>query len=360
LIERLGQLADWGASLATWSVSAPVRQLLDRAGFRTDPSPGFGRKKEMLAGRYLKDKPAPARPERRAIVVGAGVAGSTCCERLASRGWRITLIERRPGPAMEASGNLAGIVMPLIARDDNIASRLSRAAYLYGLRAWRQPAAQAAGARLAACGVMQFARTPEQEAQMRRTAETLGFPDEFMRYLDQAEAAAWLGHAAPAGGWLFPQGGWANPPSLCRAALAQAGDRVETRFGCAIAGIERGETAWRVFGDDGAAIAEAPTLILANGVDAVRFEPAARLTIQSMRGQVTLVATIQIRASLPLLSRGEDTARLNPLQSRTASSNEGTRRCSGWHDACSRQSRCRSRIGGRPCSRPSSSSTTPS
>ena len=107
LIGRLGQLANRGASLATWSVAVPVRGHLHAAGFRTDPSPGFGRKKEMLSGRFVEAKPIAERPERNAIVIGAGVAGCTCCERLASRGWQVTLIDRHPGPAMAASGQPA-------------------------------------------------------------------------------------------------------------------------------------------------------------------------------------------------------------------------------------------------------------
>lgn len=289
LLARLGQLANRGASLATWSVALPVREHLHEAGFRTDPSPGYGRKKSMLVGRFVLDRPVAEQPDRRAIVLGAGVAGTTCCERLAARGWQVDLIDRRPGPGMEASGNLAGIMMPLVARDDSIAARLSRACYLYGLKAWQRPAALAAGARLAACGVMQFARTPEQEAPMRRTVEALALPPEYLRYLDQAEAAERLGHAAPAGGWLFSQGGWANPPSLCRAALDLAGGQIRPRFGRSVAGLERIGADWRVYGEDGGMLAEAPTLILASGVDAIRFGQAAGLPIRSMRGQVTLV-----------------------------------------------------------------------
>jgi tRNA 5-methylaminomethyl-2-thiouridine biosynthesis bifunctional protein len=289
LLGRLGQMANRGASLATWSVALPVRGHLQAAGFRCDPSPGYGRKKEMLMGRFVLDRPTPAPVERRAIVLGAGVAGATACERLAGRGWQVTLIDRQAGPAMEASGNLAGIVMPLIARDDSIAARLSRACYLHGLRFWQRPESGAAGARLAACGVMQFARSDEQETAMRQTVGQLDLPPEFLRYLDRDQATAWLGHAAPTGGWLFPQGGWANPPSLCRAALTLAGDRVETLFGRNVAALEQSGNDWRVFDDAGACLAEAPVLALANGVDAVRFEQAARLPIQRVRGQVTLV-----------------------------------------------------------------------
>jgi glycine/D-amino acid oxidase-like deaminating enzyme len=83
-------------------------------------------------------------PVRRAIVIGAGVAGSSAAHRLCARGWQVTLIERHAQPAQEASGNLAGIFMPLLSKDDNIPTRLSRAAYLFALREWRAWAAPAA------------------------------------------------------------------------------------------------------------------------------------------------------------------------------------------------------------------------
>ncbi|NTV96078.1 MAG: FAD-dependent 5-carboxymethylaminomethyl-2-thiouridine(34) oxidoreductase MnmC, partial [Thiobacillus sp.] len=84
-------------------------------------------------------------------------------------------------------------------------------------------------------------------------------------------------------------GGLAQPPSLCRAALDLAGDGVDTLFGQAVSGIEGVGTTWRVMAEDGACLAEAPILILANGVDAVRLRQASDLPIKSMRGQVTLV-----------------------------------------------------------------------
>lgn len=289
LLARLGQLANWGASLATWSVALPVREHLQAAGFRCDPAPGYGRKKSMLVGRHVVERPDLPAPARRAIVLGAGVAGCTLSERLAARGWQVTLVDRRPGSAMEASGNLAGIVMPRVARDDSPAARLSRAAYLYGLRYWQRPEARAAGARLAACGVMQFARNDGQAAAMRRTAGELELPEEYLRHLERDEAEGWLGHAAPAGGWLFPRGGWANPPSLCRASLGLAGGRLETLFGHTVAGIERVGQDWRVLAGDGGCLAEAPVLVLANGADAIRLPQVARLPIQRVRGQVTLV-----------------------------------------------------------------------
>lgn len=289
LIAQLARLANREATLATWSVAVPMRDGLKAAGFETAKAPGFGHKREMLVGRLLESRPRATVPDRRAIVVGAGVAGSTACERLASRGWQVTLFDRQPGPAHEASGNLAGILMPMISRDDNIASRLSRAAFLHALRTWASPEARAAGARLLAGGVFQIARTPEQEHQQREIAESLALPCEFMQYLDRPQAEARLGHPVPAGGWLFPLAGWANPPSLCHAALTLAGGQVEARFGQSVARAELCAGQWRVYGEDDGCLAEAPVLVLASGADATRFEQAAPLPIQRVRGQVTLV-----------------------------------------------------------------------
>lgn len=290
ILTRIGRLANPGATLATWSVSGPVRDGLRSAGFSLEKAPGFGGKREMLTGHFNQDTPPPTGPtERKAIVIGAGVAGCTCCERLASRGWEVTLIDRREGPGQEASGNLAGILMPLVSKDDNIASRLSRTALLYSLRAWKKPAAQSAGARFGLSGVFQIAKTPEQERLQREIVRILQFPPEFITYLEKEAAAAQLGHALPAGGWLFGQAGWANPPSLCRAAISLAGERVTPLFGQTVSGLSHADGLWRALDADGLTIAEAPTVILANGSEAGRISQAEPLPIRRVRGQVTLI-----------------------------------------------------------------------
>jgi tRNA 5-methylaminomethyl-2-thiouridine biosynthesis bifunctional protein len=290
VLNRIGQLAGTGATLATWSVSAPVRSALQAAGFTLEITPGFASKRDMLTGLLDQVRPRPNRPSsRKAIVIGAGVAGCTCCERLASRGWDITLIDRREGPGMEASGNLAGLLMPLVSKDDNIASRLSRTALLYGLRHWQKPAAAEAGARLGGNGVFQIARNPEQEEVQRTLIDRLKLPPEFMTYLDRQQAEAHLGHAVPAGGWLFRHAGWANPPSLCQASLKLAGDRLHTHFGCSIASLIHTDGQWQALDDSGQLIAEAPVVVLASGSDAANIAQAAPLPIQRIRGQVTLI-----------------------------------------------------------------------
>ena len=66
-----------------------------------------------------------------AIVIGAGLAGSSAAERLAARGWTIDLIERAAAPGEGASGNLAGVLRPLPSVDDNRLARLTRAGFVH-------------------------------------------------------------------------------------------------------------------------------------------------------------------------------------------------------------------------------------
>ncbi|MCE3261137.1 MAG: tRNA 5-methylaminomethyl-2-thiouridine biosynthesis protein [Pseudoduganella sp.] len=236
--------------------------------------------------------PRPPRPERRAVVIGAGVAGSAACERLAARGWQVTLIERHDAPAQEASGNRAGIFMPLLSKDDNIPTRLARAAYLYAQRAWQQlggigPDASAP-IRGEQCGVLQLARDAAHAVLQKEVVDTWRYPQDYVRWLDPQQASAMLGAPTPYGAWHFPRGGWATPATACRAMLQSCGDKLRRVFHSEALRIERGaDGEWRVLDAAGRLLAGAPTVVIANGAGATTLEQARGLPLYSMRGQVT-------------------------------------------------------------------------
>lgn len=297
LFSRLARLAAPDATLATWSVSAAVRAGLEAAGFRCDRRPGFGRKREMLtaclpagtaASAEASARPAPA---RHALVIGAGLAGSAICQRLAVRGWRVTLLERHPQPAREASGNLAGIVRPLLSLDDNIASRFTRAAYLHSLRAWSSltPPPHWAG-----CGVLQIARDADHAEHQREVAAAHAYPADYVRFLDRAESSALSGWPLAQGGWYFPAGGWASPPSVCRALLAACGDALDARYGQEVVTLKRHADGWQAVDGDGRVLAAAPVLILASGAGALWPAEAPGLPVRRVRGQVSHIPSGQL------------------------------------------------------------------
>src|SRR5258706_118557 len=72
VVRELARLAAPGATLATWTVAGGVRAALGDAGFAIEKRPGFGPKREMLAG--MRDgTPRIRTVDRRALVVGAGL-----------------------------------------------------------------------------------------------------------------------------------------------------------------------------------------------------------------------------------------------------------------------------------------------
>jgi tRNA 5-methylaminomethyl-2-thiouridine biosynthesis bifunctional protein len=281
----LARLTAPGATLATWSVAGPVRQALKDAEFDVEKHPGFAGKRQMLVGRFRSRRPErhPAPTERRAIVIGAGIAGSTTAYALAAAGWQVTVLEQAGAPGQGASSNLAGMLRPLPSADDNRLSRITRAGFL----ATRALLDSLPEARWSPCGVLHLAREPEHEAQQRRTVEQLGFPAEVLQFVDRERASQLLGQPVAIGGWWFPGGGWVQPPSVCRAALAAFPEMITVRLNATVSGIKRPKSEWQALAADGSVLAEAPVLIMASGVAAPGFEQFAWLPQRSGRGQVS-------------------------------------------------------------------------
>ena len=310
-IRALQRLATPASTLRILQPDEQALRSLRAAGFTISGEP----EGEWQHATYTSRKPQPPRaptPERRAIVIGAGVAGSAACERLAARGWQVTLIERHDAPAQEASGNRAGIFMPLLSKDDNLPTRLTRAAYLYAQRAWQHlggldpkapgPEAEAAGGAIRGdqCGVLQLARDAEHAVLQKEVVDTWHYPEQYVRWLDAREASTMLGAPTPYGAWHFPQGGWATPATVCRAMLQACGDKLRRIFHTEALRLERSGNQWNVLDAQGRMLAAAPTVVLANGAGATVLEQASELPLYTMRGQVTHLAQGTF-PSLPLV-----------------------------------------------------------
>lgn len=295
----LARLAAPGATLATWTVASHVRDGLALAGFAVGKRPGFGPKREMLVARW-PESPRSASPSmpRSAMVLGAGIAGSAVASRLACRGWRVVVADRRPPPDGSAPDPIAGVFKPMLSRDDNIASRLSRAGCLYALRHWtdlarHQPLAWSPG------GVLQLARDDAHGAELRGIAERHRYPHEFLAVVAREEAAGVARWPVAQGGLLLRTAGWINPVTLCAAQLARcAGAAVH--WGRAVAALERSSQGWQALDAEGATIAEAPVLVLANGYQALEFPQTRGLPFRRVRGQVTFLPAQSLK-DLPMV-----------------------------------------------------------
>lgn len=301
LLTRLNRLAIAKAKLTIFDLNEGQQKSLEQAGFVFD-NPTFVENKKnsadfanpAIAYFLPRWKPAlatinPSPDQRHAIIIGAGLAGAAACQRLTLRGWKVTLIERHPDIAQEASGNAAGIFMPALSRDDNPTARLSRAAYLFARHVWESLGGIGNAFSGAKCGVLQIARDASHADAQQRWAQQAKHPTDYAQWLTQSAASTLLGTAVSNGGWLFPGGGWVHPLSLCRAMLEACGERLKTHFDASVSALITTSDGWQVCDDNGKVIASAPVVIMANGLGALTFPQTRDLPLTAIRGQITYI-----------------------------------------------------------------------
>jgi tRNA 5-methylaminomethyl-2-thiouridine biosynthesis bifunctional protein len=293
VVRELARVAKPGATLATWTVAGGVRAALAGAGFGVEKRAGMPPKREMLTGRFAGSaQAATAAPVRRAVVVGAGLAGSLAAERLASRGWEIDLLDARPARDTAA----VGLLRPIANLRDAVNAQVSRSAYLYALQHYRALEHDGYQLQWNRCGVLQLAENGDEAARFAAIVGSQGYPPSFLEFVDAARARDIAGREVRGPGWWFPEGAFVSPESLAIASLARAGAAVHTRLGQRAERIEKEQGAWRAFDAEDRLIAEAPVMVIANAADAKRLLPGSRLTLSAVRGQVTYLPASGARA----------------------------------------------------------------
>ena len=287
---QLARLAGPGATLATYTVASSVCNGLEAAGFSLEKRVGFAHKREMLCGRFCRavTDVVPGN-ENRAIVIGAGLAGTSCAQRLAERGWSVQLIERHQALAQEASGIPAGLVRPVFSLDWNTHSRFTSAAFLYAIR--HQASLQEAG-RVpihGEGGVLQLARDANHFNKQQHVIEQFSLPAGLVKAVQTREAGELAGTPVAGPACWFPQAVWADPASMCQSNLGASEGFVSFLYGRDVAKLRRGDGRWEVLDACGQMLASAPVVVLANALAANRISQAAWLPLRPVRGQISLM-----------------------------------------------------------------------
>jgi len=294
LFAELARLAAPGSTISTFTSTGWVRRLLNAAGFKMKRTPGIGHKWEILRGTFLgwpAENPAPAaakpwfaRPasltfERRALVIGAGLAGCATAASLAARGWQVSLLERHDALAQEASGNPQGVLYLKLSAHGTALSQLIVSGFGYTRRLLEH---LQRGVDWDDCGVLQLAfnaKETERQAQL-----ATAFPSDLLHTLDQAHAEARAGIALPSGGLFYPEGGWVHPPALCQWQAGQSNVELLTHHD--VLELRRVDGGWQAWDGD-SLLADAPTVVLAGAAEIKRFTYSSELPLKRIRGQIT-------------------------------------------------------------------------
>ncbi|VVD64424.1 tRNA 5-methylaminomethyl-2-thiouridine biosynthesis bifunctional protein MnmC [Pandoraea iniqua] len=321
VFKTLGKMAREGATLATYTSAGQIPRDLEAAGFQMTCREGNEHARETLAGVYAPpyrmrryDPPgapitpntpnAPAWRELRtadaepdtadsadtAIIIGAGMAGAAMALRLVARGWRVKLFERAEAPGSAASGNPAGVFHPQLSADDNVLSRLTRAGFLYALSQWRTLPGGLPGR---ADGLLQVASDEDEAHGLAQLVAAHGYPEEYVKWVDAAQASALAGETLAYGGLWFPEGGWLAPAMLCRAELVAAGPSLDARYGVSVERLEHRDGRWLAIDETGRVLADAAVAVVTAADESQRllgpYLAPEFIPVQRVRGQLTFL-----------------------------------------------------------------------
>lgn len=322
LFDLMARLSKPGATASTFTVIKLVREGLKQAGFTIKKTTGHGCKWNMLRARFnAPEKPAGAirvdrthnykhrrnaafappwylvpvhRGEKRALVIGGGIAGCSSAAALIKRGWQVTIIERHPQLAAEASGNPQGILYPKLSVEDLALSVYARHALCHAIH-YYQPLWQQQGIG-EQCGVLVLPESDRDREHFPLIAERYEQATELVTALHSDQLGDVAGVSLDnALGLFFPRLGWVVPPAVC-AALAAGCEVIQaeaTRLH-----FDAVRQQWQVFDSEDSMVGTAPVVILASGHGVTLFEQTAHLPVRQIRGQISAVVANSASTSL--------------------------------------------------------------
>ncbi|MGM8227710.1 bifunctional tRNA (5-methylaminomethyl-2-thiouridine)(34)-methyltransferase MnmD/FAD-dependent 5-carboxymethylaminomethyl-2-thiouridine(34) oxidoreductase MnmC [Cellvibrio sp. ARAG 10.3] len=334
LFDVIGQLSHPGTTAATFSAAGIVKQGLRRAGFTVKKVPGFGRKREMVAARVEEAaalaqsandaiKPPRYAPapwavnlnplplQRRALVIGGGLAGCHTARALAERGWQVHLLERHEQVAEEASGNPQGVLYAKLSPKQESLANFNLTSLQFALNhyrtfwnqsVWNQPD-KTQGIMAQASGVLQLAHDAAEEKLHQLLQEQFDHAKDLVRFVDAQQASELAGVPVACGGLYFPSAGWINPHLLCKALVQHP--NIQVTCNTQVMSLQQQHDGWSLCDASGQTILSASTVIIANARDARAFEQAAHLPIKSIRGQVSYLPATDASQSLKTVLCGE-------------------------------------------------------
>ncbi|QXG34330.1 bifunctional tRNA (5-methylaminomethyl-2-thiouridine)(34)-methyltransferase MnmD/FAD-dependent 5-carboxymethylaminomethyl-2-thiouridine(34) oxidoreductase MnmC [Pseudomonas viridiflava] len=294
LFAELARLSTTATTIGTFTSTGWVRRALNAAGFKMKRVPGIGHKWEVLRGTYIAwpeeavpvpaAKPWFARPpalhnERKALVIGAGLAGCATAESLANRGWQVSLLERHAAPAQEASGNPQGVLYLKLSAHGTALSQLILSGFGHTRRLLER---LQRGVDWDGCGVLQLTFDDKEGKRQAQLAEA--FPESLLHLLDQSTAEARSGIRLASGGLFYPEGGWVHPPALCDRQATHPNIRLMAHHEALE--LRQVDGQWQAW-DNERLIDSAPVVVLAGAADIKQFPQSAELPLKRIRGQIT-------------------------------------------------------------------------
>lgn len=225
------------------------------------------------------------------IVIGAGIAGCSTAYALAQRGIKVTLLERNPDIASEASGNPLAMLYPRLSGDD-IGSEFALTAYLHSLRLYQS--LQLPPEDLDCCGMLQLGFNAKELARIQKVAAQ-NHASDILQYVNKSEASRLAGISIEHDALYLPGAAWINPRQLCQR-LSQH-QNIHTLTLEKVTKILKVNNLFEVSTAKGSVLT-AEIVVIANANEAHELCASFPIQTQAVRGQVSLVSATESSKAL--------------------------------------------------------------
>lgn len=297
LLTTVAGLSSPGTTASSYSVTGRVVRALRSLGFEVEKRKGFAHKRHMLHARVPEDdtgtdsatRPPPVSSDQPdALVIGAGLAGSTVAWSLARRGYRVTVLESGEEAAGGASGNPQAVLQCRLNRQPDALWQLNLLAFLHASRFYSALQARGHDLEWHPCGVLTLDSAYENTRKAPDEGTYDHYPSQVLRRVSQTEASRICGLPVTDDGMFLPGGGWLNPVRLCNALLYRPG--IALRTGVHVTGLDRdgNKGPWHVRTEgNGQQEWSAPVVVLANSHAVRQLAPFTDLPVLPLRGQIS-------------------------------------------------------------------------
>lgn len=348
LFTTMAKLSHSNTHLATFTAAGIVRRGLSAASFSLSKAPGFGKKREMLTGRFqahqeidqatdqgaaqessqqideqnkrvksTENKPdknphltmqqrkkdagivhpltawaltkdyKPTKKTCRVAVIGGGLAGCHSAYALAHKGYQVTIFEKNDRLATGASGNAQGVVYGKLSAKCDPLGEVNRYSLRYAQALYSRYWQQKPSSNQGdACGVLQLSLSEKMTLAHQTISDNIINNPEHVRYLSAQEASAIANTRIDYPALHFPHLGWVNPAHLCQWLTQHSNITITSNT--QIDHLNKSEH-WQVKGEKNTVpfTENFDLVVVANAYDAAQFEQTKHLPIKKIRGQVS-------------------------------------------------------------------------
>lgn len=292
ICQLIASLSAQGTSLSSFSTARIIKDNLNAVGFSYVKKPGFAQKKEILCARYThpsanfrkrktpwQTTPRYAYKHKKAIVIGAGLAGALMAHSLAKRNWQVTVMEEGGSAASKASANPQAILYPNLSAFKSPLTELMLNAFIYAAQFYRELDSRQQFGNFS--GILQLIVHKKEERLWNSMSDWLTHYPELAKRVSSAEASCLAGIPLKDEAFFIPLSGSINCGKLCSILLEE--NAINLRTKSKVETISQQGNNWYV-NDEWADV-----VIIATGAETHLLADLDFIPLKKIKGQISWV-----------------------------------------------------------------------